>query len=351
MLLLVSAAAVVFMLFGLALFYAGQTGEKSVTNTLLMSFGAFAVVLPLWNWIGFRIGFGSGDTVFLLFQGAFAVIATALISGSVAERMKFGAWMAFAALWSVLVYAVLVQWTWNSAGWLFKLGAVDLAGGGPIHIASGAAGVVLATLLGQRLKPDAHARLNVPLVILGAGILTFGWIFFNAGSVLQVNAAAYQVALNTMLAAATGALGWFVAESLRHKAVTALSGASGAVAGLVAITPAAATLSDWQSGLLGAVAAFAVYGVLQLKDRLPVDDALDVAAFHLVAGVVGSLSIGVVTGWHQLGVQALAVAVTIAYSAGATLIIGLLLKFVFGMRIDAAVEQHGIDSVHRLDPG
>jgi Amt family ammonium transporter len=151
-----------------------------------------------------------------------------------------------------------------------------------------------------------------------------------------------------MLAAATGACGWFFIESIHHKTVTALSGASGAVAGLVAITPAAAVLHDWQAGVLGMTAALAVYFALQYKDKLPIDDALDVAAFHLVAGVVGSLSIGVALGWRQLGVQAIAVMATIAFSALATWVIGLLLKFVFGMRVATSIEQDGIDTVHRM---
>lgn len=346
MLLLVSAAAVIFMVFGLALFYAGQTNEKSVINTLLMSFGAFAIVLPLWVAFGFNIAFANGPPDFELFQGAFAVIATALISGSVALRIKFTSWMVFAAVWSVAVYSVLVLWTWNETGWLFELGAIDLAGGGPIHIASGVSGMVLAFLLGKRYV--THVRHNVPLVILGAGILTFGWIFFNSGSVLELNETTFLVALNTMLAASCGALGWFAVDLIRHKRATALSGASGAVAGLVAITPAAATLNDWQSSLLGAVAAIIVYGVLMLKDRLPVDDALDVAAFHFVAGVVGSLSIGVALGWEQLGIQAIAVGSTIAYAGIATLIIGLILKYTLGLRVSEEIETNGVDSLHTV---
>lgn len=346
MLLLVSAAAVIFMVFGLALFYAGQSPERSVANTLLMSFGAFAVVLPLWIFIGFNVAFDGDAADFKLFQGAFAVIATALISGAVAARMKFSSWLMFAGTWSVVVYSVLVLWTWNPNGFLYKMGAIDLAGGGPIHIAAGASGIVLALLLGKRAARDL--RQDVPLVILGAGILTFGWLFFNAGSVLEINETTYSVALNTMLAAATGAFGWFMLDGIKHRRATALSGASGAVAGLVAITPSAAVLSDWQAALLGVLTAAAVYGALELKNRLPVDDALDVAAFHLIAGAVGSLYAGAATSWHQLGVQAIAVGSTVGYAAAITLLIGLWIKLTFGLRVAPEVESGGIDVLHTV---
>jgi ammonium transporter, Amt family len=349
MLLLTSAAAVIFMLFGLALFYAGQTDERSIVNTLLMSVGAFAIVLPLWTLWGFGIAYTglaySADLV--LFSGAFAVIATALVSGSVAGRMKFSSWMIFAGIWSIVVYSILALWTWNPTGWLYTLGAIDLAGGGPIHIAAGISGLVLALVLGKR---GGHTiRHNVPLVILGAGILTFGWIFFNAGSTLVLGALTYEVALNTMLAAATGALAWFGLDMLRHKRATALSGASGLVAGLVAITPAAAVLVTWEAALLGAAAALAVYAVLTYKDRLPVDDALDVAAFHGIAGIVGSLGIGVALGWSQLGTQAIAVGATVGFAGIVTLVIALLIKYTIGLRISEPVEVDGIDSLHSIN--
>ena len=189
LLLIISAAFVFFMLFGLAYFYAGQTNEKSVTNTLLMSFGALAISLPLWVIVGHNIAFGdTDDKAFVLFQGAFAVLATAIISGSVVSRMKFGAWLVFAGIWVVGVYSILVQWVWSEEGWLFNLGAIDLAGGNVIHISAGVSGLVLAFVLGNRLRQkSSHHRLNSPLVILGAGVLTVGWIFFNSGSVLAVD--------------------------------------------------------------------------------------------------------------------------------------------------------------------
>jgi ammonium transporter, Amt family len=335
------------MVFGLALFYAGQTDERSIVNTLQMSVGAFAIVLPLWVLLGFNIAYGDGGMPdFVLFQGAFAVIATALISGAVAGRMKFSSWMAFAAVWSIAVYAALAWATWNPNGLFFEWGAIDLAGGGPIHIASGVSGLVLAVVLGRRA--EHRIRHNVPLVILGAGILTFGWVFFNAGSVLVVDATTAQVALNTMLAAATGALGWIGLDGLRHKRVTALSGASGLVAGLVAITPAAAVLTTWESALLGAVAAAAVYGVVLWKDRMPVDDALDVAAFHGVAGIVGSLGLGVFLGLEQFGIQLATVSSTIVYAAIISLIIATAIRGLMGLRITENAEINGIDSLHTV---
>lgn len=355
LLLIISAAAVIFMVFGLALFYAGQTSEKSVTNTLLMSFGALALVLPLWAIVGHNIAFGdTQDSAFVLFQGAFAVIATALISGSIVQRMKFGSWMVFAALWSVAVYAILVKWTWSESGWLFNLGAIDLAGGGPIHLAAGVSGLVLALILGKRVAAS-HDRHNVPLVILGAGILSFGWVFFNSGSVLDVNETTALVALNTMIAASIGAASWMLLDSVKHRQITALSGASGAVAGLVAITPSAAVVDLTGAVVIGALASFAVYSVLLFKDKFPVDDALDVAAFHSVAGIVGSLAIGFLGvdvglfyghGLSQLGIQAVAVLSTIAYAAIVSAAIAIVIKYTIGVRTGVEVEEEGIDITH-----
>ena len=357
-LLIVSAAAVIFMVFGLAFFYAGQTNERSVINTLLMSFGAFALVLPLWAVIGHSVAFGdTSDPAFVLFQGAFAVIATALISGSIVQRMKFGSWMVFAGIWSIVVYSILVRWTWSESGWLFNLGAIDLAGGGPIHIASGVSGAILALILGNRIARSTHDhnRNNIPHVILGAGILAFGWVFFNSGSVLDVNETTALVALNTMLAASIGAVAWMIADSLRHRSVTALSGASGSVAGLVAITPSAAAVNTTGALIIGAIASFAVYAVLMLKDRFPIDDALDVAAFHAVAGIVGSLSIGLVgteaglfygNGLEQLGIQGIAVGSTILFAGVVTFILATLIKYTIGLRACGEIESNGMDMVH-----
>lgn len=360
LLLILSAAAVIFMVFGLAFFYAGQTNERSVTNTLLMSFGALAIVMPLWAIVGHSIAFGdTSDKAFVLFQGAFAVIATALISGSIVQRMKFGAWMIFAGVWSLVVYSVLVQWTWSETGWLFNLGAIDLAGGGPIHIAAGISGAVLALILGNRIAEGTHShtRNNVPQVILGAGILSFGWIFFNSGSVLDVNETTSLVALNTVLAASIGAAGWMMLDGLRHKSATALSGASGAVAGLVAITPSAAAVTEVGAIIIGFIAALAVYGALLLKNRFPVDDALDVAAFHAVAGMIGSLAIGLLgvdvglfygNGLHQLGIQIVAIVSTILYAGIITLLLALGMKYTVGIRVTSTVEQNGIDQTHMV---
>lgn len=360
LLLIISAAAVLFMVTGLAFFYAGQTNERSVTNTLLMSYGALAIVLPVWAIVGHNIAFGdTSDKAFVLFQGAFAVIATALISGSIVQRMKFSSWLIFAGIWSVAVYSVLVQWTWSETGWLFNLGAIDLAGGGPIHIAAGVSGAVLALILGNRLLDSTHShnRNNVPQVILGAGILSFGWIFFNSGSVLDVNETTALVALNTVLAASVGSIGWMLADGLRHKSVTALSGASGAVAGLVAITPSAAAVSETGAVIIGFIAAAAVYAVLLFKNRFPVDDALDVAAFHAVAGIVGSLAIGFLgtevgllygNGFSQLGIQLTAVSSTIVYAGVVTLALALALKHTIGIRIDKSIEANGMDQTHSV---
>ena len=361
LLLVISAAFVFFMLFGLAYFYAGQTDEKSVTNTLLMSFGALAISLPLWVIVGHNIAFGNtDDKAFVLFQSAFAVLATAIISGSIVSRMKFGAWLVFAGIWVVGVYSILVQWVWSEEGWLFNLGAIDLAGGNVIHISAGVSGLVLAFILGGRLRKNTHdhQRLNSPLVILGSGVLTVGWIFFNAGSVLAVDETTALVALNTMIAASVGAATWILLDAIRPKAtVNALAGGSGAVAGLVGITPAAAAVNEVGAAIIAVVAVVAVYFVLQFKDRFPVDDALDVGAFHAVAGIVGGLLIGLVGldvgvfyggGFEQLGIQTISVVSCLAFAAVATFAIALALKYTIGIRVDNELEESGIDDHHEI---
>ena len=297
-LLLVGATFVFLMaLPGLAFFYAGQTSEKSTTNTLLMSLGGFAVASALWILIGHSLAFDwdTTDWAFVLFQASFASVAVVLIAGSVVQRMKFGAWLAFAAVWVVAVYSTLVGWVWSEEGWLFELGAIDLAGGIVIHVSTGVSGAILALVLGKRIfGKHTASRNDVPSVILGAGILTFGWIWFNSASVLEVNETTAQVATNTILAAALGALAWFGFDAVRSKRVSALGGGFGAIAGLVAITPAAAVVNTLGTAVLAVVASAAVYTALMFKDRYIFDDTLDVAAVHGVAGIVGALGIGFV---------------------------------------------------------
>ncbi len=359
LLLIISAAAVIFMVFGLAFFYSGQTNEKSVTNTLLMSFGSLAVVMPLWAIVGHNIAFGdTSDPAFVLFQGAFAVVATALISGSIVQRMKFSSWMVFAALWSLAVYSILVQWTWSETGWLFNLGAIDLAGGLLIHVASGVSGLVLAFFLGKRVQGEhKEQRQNVPSVILGAGILTFGWIFFNSGSVLDVNEGTALVALNTMLAASVGALAWICLDGILQRKASPLSASFGTVAGLVAITPSALVVSNIGAVALSIVAVIAVYVAMLYKDKFIVDDTLDVAAVHGVAGAVGALSIGFLAvdtgllyghGWHQLVVQGISLAAVISFVFVVTVVISLLVKYTIGLRVSDNLEAVGIDEGHNI---
>lgn len=356
LLLIISGSAVLFMVVGLGLFYAGQTNERSVTHTLLMSLGAFATVLPGWVLIGHWIGFGTWNDAHetVLFQGAFAVLATALISGALVSRIKFAGWLIFSALWSLLVYAVLVNWTWNTEGWLYKLGAIDLAGGGPIHIASGTAGLVVAYIIGKRLTDKVHH--NVPTVVLGFGVLLFGWFFFNGGSVFAVNETTSLVVLNTGLAAAVGALTWMVIDLARHKTVTALSAAMGGVAALVGITPSAAVVNELGATIIAILSASTVWYVLS-KRAGKIDDALDVAGVHLVAGVVGSLSIGLVAtetglfyggGIQQLGYQTIAVTSTIGYTAIVTLVLALLLQRTIGLRVRPDQETIGVDAEHPI---
>ena len=357
LLLIISAAAVIFMVFGLAFFYAGQANEKSVTNTLLMSFGAFAIVLPLWAIIGHNIAFGNtDDPAFVLFQGAFAVIATALISGSIVSRMKFSSWMVFAGLWSVAVYAILVQWTWSETGWLFNLGAIDLAGGLVIHVSSGATAVVLAVLLGKRASgPHLEQRRNVSSVVLGAGILIFGWTFFNAGSVLKVNDDTASVALNTMVAASLGAVTWIILDAAKHRVATALGSSFGSIAALVAITPSALAVNITGAAIVSVVATVSVYFAMSFKDRFVFDDTLDVAAVHGVAGIVGAVGVGLLAvdsglfyghGWHQTVVQLISVVSVILYTVVVSFVIAMLVKVSVGLRIQKEHELAGLDELH-----
>ncbi|MDN4477223.1 ammonium transporter [Demequina lignilytica] len=401
--LLVSASLVLLMTPALAFFYGGMSRSKSVLNMMMMSFGAMGVGVLAWVLFGYSIS-GGGETVNNLFgdpfgdfgmiatlesgdAGAiiaagfgatFAIITVALISGSVADRMKFGSWLVFAFLWVILVYSPVAHWVWGTGtagegfdallgggGPLFAdlPGPYDFAGGTVVHINAGVAGLVLALLLGIRkgFGKEPMRPHNLPFVMLGAALLWFGWFGFNAGSAFAADSYAAVAWVNTTVATAIAMLGWLITEKIRDGKATSLGAASGVVAGLVSITPACASVDTWGAIIIGFFAGVLSALAVGLKYKLGYDDSLDVVGVHLVSGLWGTLAIGLVAteaingdaglffggGITLLGVQAAAAAVTIVYSAIATLIIGLLIKYTMGLRVSEDVEVSGIDlAVH-----
>ena len=417
---LICAALVMLMTPGLAFFYGGMSRSKSVLNMLMMSFTSLGIVSVLWVVYGYAIAFGTSraglfgwspglvglgdivdgvtvdqaeggvvhtfglpDLAFSGFQVMFAVITVALISGAVADRMKFGSWVAFTVLWSTLVYFPVAHWVFafgvaeedgagagasaglfaaDSGGWIVnRLGALDFAGGTAVHVNAGAAALALVLVLGKRkgFGREPMRPHNLPFVMLGAGLLWFGWFGFNAGSALAANGLASLAFMNTQVATAAALIAWIGTERLRDGHATTLGGASGAVAGLVAITPAAGAVNPLGAIAIGLVAGGACCLAVTFKHRLGYDDALDVVGVHLVGGLVGTLMIGVVAdsefaaGYESvldggsfalLGKQAVAAGATMAYSFVATLLIALLIKAVLGLRVTEEEEVTGIDT-------
>jgi ammonium transporter, Amt family len=393
--MLVSAALVMLMTPGLAFFYGGMVRSKSVLNTMMMSFIALAIVGVLWALIGYTIAFGPGGNplfghldniglkgttgpnslvgtiptpVFVAFQAMFAIIAPALISGSVVDRMRFGAFALFVALWSLLIYSPLAHWVWSSDGWLFKQGILDFAGGTVIHIAAGVSGLVAALVIGPRAPQIRRATLphNVPFVLLGAALLWFGWFGFNAGSALGANYIAANAFMTTNTATAAAVLGWLAWELLRGQKPTAVGAATGAVVGLVAITPACGFVSPMAAVVIGLVAATASFWAVQLKTRFRMDDALDVFACHGVAGIVGALLTGVFASkfvnqsiaggavdgnWNQVVTQALGVVTTLAFVGVGSFILLKLIGAIMPLRVTERQETAGIDLVSHEEEG
>jgi Amt family ammonium transporter len=385
--MLVASALVMLMVPGLSLFYGGMVQGKNVLSTLMHSFGALAVVTVVWALWGYSLAFGEsvkgfvGSTthlgmagvgqeakgtlphlLFFLFQGTFAAITPALISGAYAERLKFSAFLLFTVLWSTLVYAPVAHWVWAADGWLLKLGALDFAGGAVVHLTSGVSAFVVAKYLGPRrgYPHVRHAPHNLTFTLLGAGLLWFGWFGFNAGSALAANGLAALAATNTHLAAAAGAVAWGVVDLLRVKKVTALGAASGLVAGLVGITPAAGFVAPLGALAIGAAAGAVCYGGVLLKERLGYDDSLDVVGVHGVGGLLGALLTGVLAttsvnpagangllhggGLALLGKQALGVVAVAAFTALLTLAILKVVHALLGLRVDAEAEYEGLDA-------
>jgi Amt family ammonium transporter len=383
--LLASAALVMFMTPGLALFYGGLVRAKNVLATVMQSFIALALVSILWMLVGYSLAFGPdvgrvigslkfaglhgvGSTpmalaptvpaeAFMVFQLMFAIITPALITGAFAERMKFSGYLLFIALWSLLVYSPVAHWVWGG-GFLGagQVGALDFAGGTVVHINAGAAALATAIYLGKRRgwRSDAFVPHNVPMVILGAGILWFGWFGFNAGSALSAGGLAAGAFVVTQLGAASAVFGWLIPEWIRHRKATTIGAASGAVAGLVAVTPASGFVGPWGALAIGFLAGLACYLAVNLKNLLGYDDSLDVVGVHLAGGIVGALLTGVFASLAvnaagangsllQVGRQATAVAVTALYSFGLTLVLLKISDRLVGLRVTEDQEDTGLD--------
>lgn len=390
---LACTALVLLMTPGLAFFYAGMVRSKHVLGMLMQNFASIAVVSVTWTVCGYALAFGAdtglgliGDLrmgglahaadavpgfdsltvpplAFMSFQLMFAIITTALLSGAAADRMKFGAFVTFAALWSVLVYAPLAHWSFAPSGWLAKAGLLDFAGGTVVEICSGASALALALVLGRRRgwPEEAMPPHNLPLTMLGAGLLWFGWLGFNAGSALGANGLAAHALVATHLAGVGGMLGWLAVEKRLVGSATTLGGASGAVAGLVAITPAAGFVQPLPALGLGVLAGAICLLAVRLKFRFRYDDSLDVVGVHFVGGVVGTLFVGlfassavnsVVTreglflggGVDQLARQGLGVVAATAFAFGMTYVIALALHKTMGLRVSTDHETQGLDS-------
>jgi len=398
--MMMSVGLVTLMIPGLALFYGGMVRAKGVLNMMMMSFGALALVFFLWIAYGFSLAFGNsvggegiiGDgneflflsgldnadaligtipaTVFVAFQGMFAAITVALISGAIADRTKFGSWMAFAGIWATLVYFPVAHWVFafddfvaETGGWIANtLGAIDFAGGTAVHINAGAAGLALAIVLGKRvgfgktpLKPH-----NLPMVMTGAALLWFGWFGFNAGSAVASNGTAGLALLNTIGATVAAVLAWLLVEKIRDGHATSLGAASGIVAGLVAITPACAAVDARGALIIGFVAGALCALSVGLKFRFGFDDSLDVVAVHLVGGIVGTMLIGLVGvevglfnggGTEQLVKQAIGVVAVLAYSLIVSFLIAKIIDKTIGFRISRDEEIAGIDLAIHAERG
>ena len=350
--MLVATALVLLMTPGLAFFYGGMVRSKNALNTMMMSFAALGVVTLAWATLGYSLAFGEGGPVvgglghallqgvgleargsiphllFMAYQGSFAIITAALVSGAIVERMRFGPYLAFIGLWSLAVYAPVCHWVWGG-GWLSELGALDYAGGTVVHVNAAAAALVAVWALGPRRDYGRQALLphNVPFVLLGAALLWFGWFGFNAGSALQAGGAAALAFVNTLLAPAAALSVWMALDWRRTGRVTAVGAATGIVVGLVAVTPAAGFVGPMAAMALGALAALPSYFGILYRSRTRLDDSLDVVAAHGLGGVTGALLTGVLaaaawggaSGWiegnpRQLAVQAVALLATLAYS-------------------------------------
>jgi Amt family ammonium transporter len=406
--ILICAALVLLMTPGLAFFYGGLVKAKSVISMMMLSFGALGLIGVLWVVYGYAIAFpGSEGLVapwaidwnniglsalievpegaaypplaFVAFQATFAILTVALVSGAIADRAKFGSWLIFAAIWATIVYFPVASWVFNFGladdgsfaygGWItyglqewFGLGAIDFAGGTAVHINAGAAALALALVLGKRVgfQKGVHVPHNPPFVLLGAGLLWFGWFGFNAGSELAADGTAALAFVNTIAAPAAALLAWLLIEKIKDGKPTSVGAASGAVAGLVAITPACASLDPIWAILLGFIAGAVCALAIELKFKWGFDDSLDVVGIHLVGGLIGTLflgffatSTGLFTGGDgtQLLVQAIAAIAVLAYSFILAWIIGFAIEKTIGFRVKNEDEVAGIDTVVHGEEG
>ncbi|MET0738261.1 MAG: ammonium transporter [Acidimicrobiales bacterium] len=403
---LMSSALVLFMTPGLALFYGGMTRSKNVLNMLMMNLYCVGIIPVLWVILGFTLAFGSsGDAgwlgdfeflgakdlysvlpgdlgtnqffgaltipvvVFSAFQLTFAVITPALISGAVADRLKFAAWAVFIPLWAILVYSPVAHWVF-AGGWLADLGALDFAGGAVVHMNAGAAALALVLLLGRRKGwPDTPMPPhNLTMTMLGTGILFFGWFGFNAGSALAADGIAAAAFMNTFIAAAAGMIAWLAVEWLKDGHPTTLGACSGAVAGLVAITPCAGFVGGLSPLYIGLGVGVVCYFAISMKYKFGYDDSLDVVGVHLVGGLFGTLALGLFAdssinglvtneglflggGADLLIDQAIAAAATIGFAFVATMIIGKVIDMTVGLRVSEADELTGLDLSQHAEAG
>ena len=379
--MILATGMVLLMTPALAFFYGGLVRSKNALNTMMMSFASLAVVGVLWAAAGYSVAFAPGcawyggstfiflrgvgldvkgtipHVLFMAYQGTFAVITAALVSGAIVERMRFSAYLLFIGLWSLLVYAPVAHWVWGG-GWLSTLGTLDFAGGTVVHVNAGVAALVAALVLGPRRDHGRQAFLphNVPLVLLGTGLLWFGWLGFNGGSALAANNVAAPAAVNTGLAPMATALVWMLLDLYRTKHMTAVGAATGIVVGLVAITPAAGFVGPRAALVLGAIAAFPSYYGILLRSRTRLDDSLDVTPAHGLGGIVGALLTGVFAraawggadGWiagkpSQVLIQAAGVGATLVYSGAASFVLLKAIGLVVPLRPSEREEAVGLD--------
>jgi ammonium transporter, Amt family len=387
--ILICSALVMLMTIGLALFYAGMVRSKNALGTIMQSFIIIALISLEWilwgysmafgpdkwgiigglEWFGLRgVGMEPHDVyattiphqVFMIYQCMFAVITPALITGAFAERMRFGPFLLFSLLWATFVYNPLAHWIWGAGGWLGRMGALDFAGGVAVHVSSGVAALAAAILLGKRegygseeLRPH-----NLPMTLLGAGLLWFGWFGFNAGSALTAGSLAGSAFVATHVAGTTGALSWIGMEWRITGKATTLGGASGAIAGLATVTPAAGFVGPISAAFIGVLAGVGCYLGIMAKNRLGYDDSLDVVGIHGVGGIIGLLVTGLLANAAinpagadglffgnpgQLGIQCIAILVTVVYTFALSYLLLKLVDKIFGLRVDLRDERSGLD--------
>jgi Amt family ammonium transporter len=394
--LLVSAALVMLMTPALGLFYGGLVRQKNVLGTIMQSFFILGLVSVIWAAVGYSLAFGPGGNgflgglswaglrgvgqapdpdyaatvphmAFMVFQLMFAVITPALITGAFAERLKFGSFLAFVVAWSLLVYTPICHWVWGVGGWIRQLGALDFAGGTVVHISSGAAALAAALMVGKRRTgAGAMSPHNVPMAILGAALLWFGWFGFNAGSALTSAGLAASAFVATHLAAAAATISWVLAEWAHRGQPTTLGAATGCVTGLVAITPAAGFVAPMAAIAIGLAAGVICYGAVLAKHRFGYDDALDVVGVHGAGGITGAIGTGLLAsaavnaaganglffgGARLLGVQLIAIAATMSYSFLVTLVLLRAIDWLLGLRLAPEHEEVGLDVSQHSESG